>query len=148
MSLRELKLSDLQINSCGAASAPNGAKILFVPHTIPVFETLQAEQAILTDYEVATDPDYDFIVKAISYTGLTPATLFQVQWPDGRYLSNTTVDLFSFCGTGKRSRGFDAPKLCPAASKIRLTMDNSAVGSISNVELYFEGVLKVILVNG
>lgn len=148
MSLRDLKLSDLQLNACGAYSLPSGAKILVVPHTIPVFETLQANQPIVTDYEQATDPDYDFIVKAISYTGLTPGTLIQVQWPDGRYLSNAPVNLFSFCGTGKRSRGFDQPKLVPANQKIRLTLDNSAVDSVSNVEMYFEGVLRVALVNG
>ena len=148
MSLRELKLTDLQANACGKWSYPNGVEFFPVPFTIPVYETLQADQAIVPDYEVATHSEYDFLVRVISYTGLTPGTLIQIQWPDGRYLSNAGVDVFSFYGTGKRGRLLEVPKLLPPNTKIRLTLDNSAVGSISNVELFFEGVLKVPFING
>ena len=148
MSLRQLKLSDLQVNSCGKWTAPNGTKYIELPHTVCVFTSLTANQPIVTDYEQATPPEFWFLAKAVSYTGLTPATLVQIQWPDGKYLSNVPVDLFSFCGTGKRARWLEYPKLCPPNSKIRLTLDNSAVDSESDVQLFFEGVLRVPMVNG
>ena len=148
MSLRQIKLSDLQVNACGKWKAPNGTDILHLPFTLPAFRTLTANQPVVSDFEIGTPPEFGFLVKALSYTGLTPGTLIQVQWPDGRYLQNTPVDFFSFCGTGKRARWLEAPKLCPPSSKIRLTIDNSAVGSESDIELYFEGVLRVPMVNG
>ena len=148
MSLRQLKLSDLQINSCGTFKDPSGTQYLELPHTVCVFTTVGANAAIIPDYEQATPPEFPFLVKMISYTGLTAGTLIQIQWPDGRYLQNTPVDFFSFCGTGKRARWLEAPKMCPPNAKIRLTIDNSQVDAQSDIELYFEGVLRVPMVNG
>ena len=146
MSLRELHLSDLQANACGVWQAPNGVKYLAVPHTIPVFASLTAMQAPIYDYEESTPPQYEFLIKAVSYTGITPGTLIQIQWPDGRYLQNAGVDFFSFCGTGKRARWLEKPKRVPPNAKIRLNLDNSGVNAVSNIELYFEGVLLVPMV--
>lgn len=146
MSLRELKLSDLQVNACGKWTDPAGVEFLELPHTICVFTSVAGDAAIVPDYEQATPAEFDFLVKAISYTGLTPGTLIQIQWPDGRYLQSSPVDFFSFCGTGKRARWLEIPKLLPPNSKIRLTINNSAVGSQSNIEMYFEGVLRIPMV--
>ena len=148
MSLRQLKLSDLQVNSCGRWTAPNGTVFIELPHTLAVYTTLAANAPIVTDYEQATPPEFSFFAKAISNTGLTPGTLVQVQWPDGKYLSNVPVDAFSFWGTGKRARWLEIGKLCPPSSKIRLTFDNSAVDAESDVEMFFEGVLRIPMVNG
>jgi hypothetical protein len=146
MSLRQLLLSDLQINACGKFTDPSGVQILELPHTVPVFTSVAGDAPVVADYEQGTPAEFAFLVKAISFTGLTPGTLIQIQWPDGRYLQNSPVDFFSFCGTGKRARWLEAPKLCPPNSKIRLTIDNSAVGSQSDIELYFEGVLRIPMV--
>lgn len=148
MSLRQLKLSDLQINACGVYTTPQGLQILPLPWTLPGYVSLTALQAPVPDFEIGTHPEFPFLVRAISYTGLVPATLIQVQWPDGKYLSNAPVDFFSFVGTGKRGRYLEVPKLCPPQSKIKLNLDNSAVSSNSDVEVYFEGCLLIPLVNG
>jgi hypothetical protein len=148
LSLRQIKVSDLQVNGCGKYVDPSGAVFLELFQVVPVFTSLVANQAVVPDYEQGTPPEFAFLVKAISYTGLTPGTLVQIQWPDGRYLQSAPIDMFSFCGTGKRARWLEAPKLCPPNSKIRLLLDNSAVDSPSDVELYFEGVLRVPMVNG
>jgi hypothetical protein len=148
LSLRQIQLSDLQVNACGVYTTPQGIKILPLPWTLPGYTSLLADQAPYPDFEIGTHPEFPFVVRQISYTGLTAGTLIQVQWPDGKYLQNTPVDFFSFCGTGKRARYLERPKLVPPQSKIRLNLDNSAVGSNSDVEIYFEGCLLIPLVNG
>jgi hypothetical protein len=148
LSLRQLQISDLQVNACGKWSNPSGVQYLELPHVVPVFTSIGANVAPIADYEVGTPAEFAFLVKCLSYTGLTPGTLIQVQWPDGRYLQSNPVDMFSFCGTGKRARWLERPKLCPPNTKIRLKLDNSLVGSQSDIEMYFEGVLRVPMVNG
>ena len=147
MSLRELNISDLQVNACGKWVSPGGMTFLELPHTVTTFTSIAAGVAV-PEYEQGTPAEFEFLVKAISFTGITAGTLIQIQWPDGRYLQSKPVDFFSFVGTGKRARWLEAPKLCPPNSKIRLTIDNSAAGSQSDIELYFEGVLRVPMVNG
>jgi hypothetical protein len=142
MSFRQIKLSDLQVNTCGQWTAPNGTRFLELPHTVTTFLTV-AGNAELFEYEQGTEPDFRFLCKAVSFTGVTPGTLIQIQWPDGRYLQSVPMDFFSFVGTGKRARWLEAPKLMPPSSKIRLTIDNSQVDVSSDIELYFEGVLRI-----
>lgn len=148
MSLREIKLSDLQVNACGKFIDPSGVTFLELPQTLCVFTSVAPNASLIPDYEQATPPEFPFLCKLISYTGLTPGTLIQIQWPDGKYLQSVPLDFFSFCGTGKRARWLEVPKLCPPSSKIRLTIDNSAVDAQSDIELYFEGVLRIPMVNG
>jgi hypothetical protein len=146
MSLRQLRLSDLQVNSVGKWTDPSGVQFLELPHTVPVFTSVP-ENTYVSDYEQGTPPEFAFVVKCVSFTGVIPGTLIQIQWPDGRYLQNVPIDFYSFCGTGKRARWLEAPKLCPPNSKIRLTIDNSQVNFQSDIELYFEGVLRIPMVN-
>jgi hypothetical protein len=147
LSLRTLQISDLQVNACGKWTDPNGTKYLELPHVVPVFTSVGADVAPIVDYEVGTPPEFGFGVKCISYTGITPGTLIQIQWPDGRYLQSNPVDMFSFCGTGKRARWLEVVKWMPPNSKIRLKIDNSAA-AYTDIEMYFEGVLRVPMVNG
>lgn len=142
--LRLATLSDLQLANC-SRWINQKAQYLELPYYLSLYQQLQASQ-ILPDVQVSTPPQYDFLMKVVSYTGITPGTLVQIQWPDGRYLSNPGVDAFSFIGTGKRGRLISTFKLCPASSKIRVTLDNSNVTAVRNVELHFEGVLRVPLV--
>lgn len=144
--LRLLTVDDLQLAGCTRWRSPDGVVYLELPHVISLYQALTANQPILPDVQLGTPPEFDFVVKVVSYTGLTPGTLIQIQWPDGRYLSNPGVDAFSFIGTGKRGRLVSHFKTCPASSKIRVTFDNSAVSAASNTELHFEGVLRIPLV--
>lgn len=143
--LRQLELSDLQLASCTRWVAPDGVVILELPTVLPYFRTVNAG-AIIDDAELGTPASYPFLCKAICFTGVTPGTLIQVQWPDGRYLSNPGVDFFSFVGTGRRARLVRPHKLMQPSSKIRLNIDNSGVGTAADLELYFEGVFRVPLV--
>jgi hypothetical protein len=113
----------------------------------PLFQ-LVAAGVFVDDLELGTPPEFEFCCKVLSFSGITPGTLVQVQWPDGRYLSNPGVDLFSFVGTGRRGRLINPHKRMPPASKIRFNIDNRTVGQDVNLELYFEGVLRVPLMVG
>jgi len=143
--MRLANITDYQLGACNKWSLGNVTK-LAIAHTICVYQQI-ANGAILNDVEIATPSDHDFICKVVSSTGVTPGTLVQIQWPDGRYLSNPGVDFFSFVGTGRRGRLITPHKLCAKSSKIRLNFDNSLVGSTANLEIYFEGVILVDLVN-
>jgi len=143
--LREMRLSDLQLQSCTRWVSPDGVVYLELPYVLPFFKTVAAG-AMVDDSELGTPPAYEFACKAIGSTGVTPGTLVQIQWPDGRYLSNPGVDFFSFVGTGRRGRLLDVPKRLRPASKIRLNIDNSGVAVASELEIYFEGVLRIPLV--
>ena len=138
------KLSDLQLSTCNRWQLPSGVVKLAIPHVLPFYGNL-FPNTIVNDVEMATPPDYDFVCKLISFTGVTPGTLVQIQWPDGRYLSNPGLDFFSFVGTGRRSRLLSPHKFCPKSSKIKMNYDNSQVNSTSVIEMYFEGVILVDL---
>lgn len=146
MSLRELRLTDLQLQTCTRWVNPPGVTVLPVPHTIPFFYQIAAN-SFADGVELATHAEFPFLLKVISFTGVTPGTLIRIQWPDGRYLSNPGVDFFSFVRTGRLGRLMDPHKLLPPAQKLRLDLDNSAVGTAAVIELYLEGVLQVPLVN-
>lgn len=141
-----MELSDLQLASCTRWVSPEGVVYLELPYVLPFFRTVAAG-AMVDDAELGTPPGYEMACKAISSTGVTPGTLVQIQWPDGRYLSNPGVDFFSFVGTGRRAWSLaDTPKRLRPASKIRFNIDNSGVAVASELEIYFEGVLRIPLV--
>jgi hypothetical protein len=140
---RELVLSDFQVDACCNWKAPEGVLYLPLPFVLPFYRRLGAGR-IIPDVEIST-PEFPFEVRVISSTGQTPGTLLQVQWPDGRYLSNPGFDLWGFVGTGRRGRLIDPYKLLPAASKIRLNFDNTN-GAQADLELFFEGSIRVPLV--
>ena len=145
MNFSTLKLSDLQLGDCTRWIAPSGTQYLELPLILPYFKQVAAG-AILEDEEVGTPPEYPFVCKAIGFTGTTPGTIVQIQWPDGRYLSNPGLDFFSFVRTGRMGRLIDPHKLMPQNSKIILNIDNTGVGA-AVLEIYFEGCLRIPLVS-
>jgi hypothetical protein len=146
MSLREMRLSDLQLRDCTRWVAPDGVVYLPQFHVQPFFKNVPAGQT-LDDVELGTPPEFPFLIKLICSTGInTSGVLVRIQWPDGRYLSNPGVDFFSFVGTGRRGRLLDKPKVVPPSSKIRFDLTNPN-GADADLEIFFEGALLVPLVN-
>jgi hypothetical protein len=135
-------ISDLQVQGCNRWTLPDGTIKLALPHVLPFFRTIAAN-SVITDNEFGTPPDYDFLCKVVSWTGFTPKMTVQIQWPDGRYLSNPGLDFFSFVGVGRRGRLISPHKFCAKSSKIRLNLDNTANVNDYSIELYFEGVILV-----
>ena len=146
MSLREMRLTDLQLRDCTRWVAPDGVVYLPQFHVMPFFKNVPAG-ASLDDVELGTPPEFPFLIKLICSSGInTAGVLVQIQWPDGRYLSNPGVDFFSFVGTGRRGRLLDKPKVVPPSSKIRFNLINPNQTD-GDLEIYFEGALLVPLVN-
>ena len=145
MNLRQLELTDLQLATCSRWVNPPGVTVLPVPHTIPFFYQVPANSQAI-GVELGTHVEFPFLLKVISFTGLTPGTLIRIQWPDGRYLSNPGLDFFSFVRTGRLGRLMNPHKRLAQQQKIRLDIDNSTVGTAAVLEMYLEGVLQVPLV--
>jgi len=141
--VKSLELSDLQLKSCTKWVA-NGQALLPIPHVIPFYYYAQTGQ-MYSDVELATPSEGPFVCKVISSTGTVPGTIVQIQWPDGRYLSNPGIDFFSFVGTGRRGRLVYPHKILPRTSKIRLNLDNTN-GANANMEIFFEGLLLMPMV--
>lgn len=142
---RQARLSDLQLQTCTRWVDPDGVVYLEVPCVLPFYRRVEAG-VFVDDSELGTPPEYEFACKVISSTGVTPGTLVQIRWPDGRYLSNPGLDFFSFVGTGRRGRLLEIPKRLRPSSKIRFNLDNSGVETAADLEIYFEGALRVPLV--
>lgn len=142
-------LTDYQLQAC-AWTSPEGAAFLELPHTIPWYFTAAAGTAY-PGVEQAMSAQYDFVVKGISavvdFTGLDE-TLVQIQWPDGRFLSNPGLPVWDFIGTGLRGWVLENPELIAHGSKLKVNTDNSANFSAVNLALFFEGVLRIPMVQG
>lgn len=125
--------------------SPDGRVFLELPHTIPWYYTAAA-LTLYQGVEQGMNPDYDFLVKAISSVSDVPGTLIQIQWPDGRFLSNPGLPVYDFIGVGLRGWVLENPEILPRGSKVKLQVDNSANGSAVNLDLFFEGVLRIPMV--
>src|ERR1700690_3923508 len=61
-----------------------------------------------------------FICRAISAIQ-DVRTFYRVQWPDGKYLSNTIMDLTPVCWAGSFRRALTREVVCDAGSRILVT---------------------------
>lgn len=144
--MKPAPLTNLQLTTC-TRWQENNAYYLQLPHVLSFYGQYSANQPPIPDREIGT-PAFIFVCKVVSFTGVTPASIIQIQWPDGRYLTNPGIDMFSFCGTGKRGWLLDSPKRMAPNSKIRISVDNSLANSVADIELHFEGVILAPLVKG
>lgn len=142
-------LTDYQLQACSWTS-PDGAMFLELPHTIPWYFAAAAD-TLYAGIEQAMSAQYDFVINGISavvdVTG-DDETLLQIQWPDGRYLSNPGLPVWDFIGTGLRGWVLENPEVIAHGSKVKLNIDNSGNGSNVNLGLFFEGVLRIPMVQG
>lgn len=88
-------------------------------------------------------PKYDFLIHAMSALVDLPNTYLRVQWPDGHYLSNVPVDIWSMMQTGRNGRLFSRPKFIEKNSVIRQEFGTAQTGSVVNVRVYYEGCLLI-----
>jgi hypothetical protein len=154
VSLRELRLTDLQLRACSLWTDPDGSQYLPVYKCLPFYFVAPANPPTTTpiqDTELGTPPRYRFLCKVISAAfsqtanPSIPTPKIQIQWPDGRYLSNPALPVFSFVGTGKNGRLVWPHKMCPPSSKLRMNVDNTASTVAYQVQMFFEGCLLVPL---
>jgi len=86
--------------------------------------------------------DAPFICRAISAIQ-DIETFYRVQWPNGRYLSNTIMNLTPVAWAGSFRRPLTREVLCDAGSRVLITTNTIlGAGAASNVALLFEGVSR------
>ena len=148
MSFRIPKLTDYQLKGC-IWQAPDGSKFLPMPYTVPWYFHAAAS-SIKLGVEQAFHSEFDFYINAIG--GIQnkqdgDVTYIQVQWPDGRYLSNPGLPVWDFIGTGMRGFCIESGERVAHGSKVKLNVDNSGNDEDCDIALFFEGVLLVPMVN-
>ena len=90
-------------------------------------------------------PKYDWLIHAVSAVVSAPYTYMRIQWPDGHFLSNTPVDIWSMIQTGRNGRLFERPKFVEKNSVIRMDFGTSQTGDVVQVKVHFEGALRSFL---
>jgi len=86
---------------------------------------------------------YHFLIKAISAIVDLPYTYMRVQWPDGKFLSNVPVDIWSMMRTGRNGRLLEVPKLIEKNGVIRMEFGTQQTGQVVNVQIFFEGCILI-----
>ena len=101
----------------------DGEEFVELPFTVPWY-FLAAAGVNSEGLELAMSADYDFEVRAVSAVIGAPGPLAQIQWTDGRYLSNPGLPVFDFIGTGERGFLLENPELIPRGAKVKVNVSN------------------------
>jgi len=145
MSNQPGKLTADKLQACVPYSCPQG-NFFQLPHTL--FFEYQIQNSGGAGYldvpglEQATPPKYCFLVYALCALVQNPFTYGRIQWPDGKFLSNVPVDLWSMMQTGRNGRLLERQKFCDRNSVIRIDLGTSQPDNV-NVQFFFEGVLLI-----
>jgi hypothetical protein len=86
---------------------------------------------------------YDFLIHAYSALVTAPYTYMRIQWPDGKFLSNNPVDIWSMVQTGRNGRLFERPKFIEKNSVIRMDFGTAQSDAVVQVKIFFEGALLI-----
>jgi hypothetical protein len=93
--------------------------------------------------EQGAPPKYDFLIHALSALVGLPYTYMRVQWPDGHYLSNVPVDIWSMMRTGRNGRLLTKPKFIERGSVIRMELGTQQITAPVGVKVHYEGCILV-----
>ncbi len=140
------KLTPAKLQACMPYTCPQG-KFLQLP-LISTFEIVlnnvgNSTFLSIPGQELNAPPKYDYLIHALGALVDLPYTYMRLQWPDGHYLSNVPVDIWSMIQTGRNGRLLAKPKLVEKNSVIRMEFGTSQTGAAVNVKVYFEGCLLI-----
>jgi len=94
--------------------------------------------------EQGTPPKYPFLIHAISALVSQPYTYMRIQWPDGHYLSNVPVDIWSMMQTGRNGRLLERPEFTEPGDVIRMEFGTQRGTEIPVlVKIHFEGCILI-----
>jgi hypothetical protein len=150
------KITAAKLQACVPYTCPRG-NFLQLPFTsifeIAMDNTLGTEFLSVPGQEQNAPPKYDFLIHAISALVSLPYTYMRIQWPDGHFLSNTPVDIWSMMQTGRNGRLFEGferadgtrggGKFIEKNSVIRMDWGTSQTSAIVTGKVYFEGALLI-----
>lgn len=92
--------------------------------------------------EQAAPARYPFLIHAMSALVTMPYTYMRVQWPDGHYLSNVPIDIWSMMRTGRNGKLLTRPKFIEPADVIRMELGTGFASTVG-VKVFFEGCILI-----
>jgi hypothetical protein len=140
------KITAEKLQACMPYTCARGS-FLQLPFT-SIFEivmdnTAGADFLSVPGQEQNAPPKYDFLIHALSAIVSLPYAYMRIQWPDGHFLSNTPVDIWSMIQTGRNGRLFEQPKFIEKNSVIRMDFGTSQSGAVVQAKIFFEGALLI-----
>lgn len=144
--MNDRKITAAKLQACMPYACPQG-NFLQLPFC-SVFETQLSNvdgTAFLSvpGAEQNAPNKYDFLIHAMAALVSAPYTYMRVQWPDGHFLSNIPVDIWSMMQTGRNGRLFERPRFVEKNSVIRMEFGTAQTSAVVNVQLFFEGALLI-----
>jgi hypothetical protein len=120
----------------------------FFTYVIPITESIAAGGT--TDGNVTLDADSDFLWQKFTFLALdnsaaaieqnlTKCGLIITDTGSGRNLSNSTVPLAAFAGSGELPFILPTPKIFKASGQIQVTVNNFGDTTLSSLYLVFIG---------
>ena len=140
------KITPAKLQACMPYACPRG-NFLQLPFT-SIFETTLdntdgTEFLSLPGQEQNAPPKYDFLIHALSALVTLPYTYMRIQWPDGHFLSNNPVDIWSMMQTGRNGRLLEVPKFIEKNGVIRMEFGTQQTFAVVNVQVFYEGCILI-----
>ena len=141
------KITAAKLQACVPYSCSRG-NFLQLPFPASIFEvnldnTSGTEVLSVPGQEHNAPNKYDWLIHSISALVSLPYTYMRIQWPDGHFLSNTPVDIWSMVQTGRNGRLFEKPKFVEKNSVIRMDFGTAQTSAVVQVKIFFEGCLLI-----
>ena len=141
------KITAAKPQACVPYSCSRG-NFLQLPFPASIFEvnldnTSGTELLSVPGQEHNAPNKYDWLIHSISALVSLPYTYMRIQWPDGHFLSNTPVDIWSMMQTGRNGRLFEKPKFVEKNSVIRMDFGTAQTSAVVQVKIFFEGCLLI-----
>jgi hypothetical protein len=145
------KITSAKLQACIPYECSKG-KYFQLPFT-SIFET-QIDNTVASGFglgfmfvpgnEQGTPPKYPFLIHALSSLVSLPLTYMRVQWPNGHYLSNVPVDIWSMMRTGRNGRLLEKPMFTEPGDVIRMELGTQQISAPVQVKIHFEGCLLIL----
>jgi hypothetical protein len=115
-----LRQADWVLSKCGRPMAPRGANVVYIPKGFIVQAQVASLQNTLLTKEISGDTTW--VLRSIS-TQSTATAYFQIQLPNGKYLTNSPQEIPPFTGFGSGRYLLTRELECPPGSKVQVTVN-------------------------
>jgi hypothetical protein len=141
------KITAAKLQACVRYNCPRG-NFFQLPFPASIFEitmdnTSGTSFLSVPGQEHNAPPKYDWLIHSVSAIVSAPYIYMRIQWPDGHFLSNTPVDIWSMIQTGRNGRLFERPKFVEKNSVIRMDFGTSQTSAVVQAKIFFEGALLI-----
>jgi hypothetical protein len=141
------KITAAKLQACMPYSCPRG-NFLQLPFPASIFEinldnTAGTSFLSVPGQEQNAPNKYDWLIHSLSAIVSLPYTYMRIQWPDGHFLSNNPVDIWSMMQTGRNGRSFERPKFVEKNSVVRMDFGTAQTSAVVQVKVFFEGCLLI-----